>query len=143
MLCTMVCIMMYVVLLCENIWSISVVPPNITQPPTNTTITSGEDLNFTCTATGKPQAGISWLRNNNEAISNNSLSDGGVPVIITNSTIGNCSITDPPSQCVSSSTLQILKTRVGDSGEYSCVANNVAGSDVGAAQLIVNGKLFY
>ena len=122
-------------------WSyISAVPPHFTVPPTNATITSGEDVNFTCTATGKPRAVISWLRNNNEVINNNSLSDGGVPVIITNSAIGNCSITDPPSQCVSSSTLQILKTRAVDSGEYSCVANNVAGSDAGAAQLIVNGK---
>jgi len=82
------------------------------------------------------------LRNNNEVISNNSLSDGGVPVIITNSTIGNCSITNPPSECVSSSTLQILKIRAVDSGEYNCIANNVAGNNTGAAQLIVNGKLF-
>jgi len=75
-------------------------------------------------------------------ISNNSLSDGGVPVIITNSTMGNCTITDPPSQCMSSSTLQILKTRAFNSGGYTCVANNVAGRDVGAAQLIVNGKIY-
>ena len=91
------------------------------------------------TATGTPRAVISWLRNNNVLISSNSLSDGGVPVIITNSTIGNCSITDPPSQCVSSSTLQILNTRAVDSGEYTCVATNEAGRDTEAANLIVNG----
>jgi len=63
-------------------------------------------------------------------------------VIITNSTIGNCSITDPPSQCVSSNTLQILNTRVVDSREYTCVATNEAGSDAMTASLIVNGKIF-
>ena len=114
-------------------------PPHITLLPTNTIVISGEDVNFTCTATGKPQAVISWLRNYNEVISNNSLSDGGVPIIIANSAIGSCSITDPPSQCVSSSTLQILKTRAVDSGEYTCVANNVAGSDEAMITLIVNG----
>ena len=116
------------------------VVPVIMQPPVHRNITSGEVVNFTCTATGKPQAVISWLRNNNEVISSNSLSDGGVPVIITSSIMGNCTITDPPSQCVSSSRLQILNTRAVDSGEYTCVANNVAGMDDGTAQLIVNGK---
>ena len=59
--------------------------------------------------------------------------------VVTNSTIGNCSITDPLSQCVSSSTLQILNTRVVDSGEYTCVATNEAGSDTATVQLIVDG----
>ena len=114
--------------------------PVITKPPTNTTVTSGEDVNFTCTATGKPRAVISWLRNNNEVINDNSLSDGGVPVIITNSTMGNCTMTDPHSECVSSSRLEILKTRAVDSGEYTCVASNVAGRDGEITLLIVNGK---
>ena len=125
------------VLLC-----ISTVLPNITLPPTNATVTSDEDVNFTCTVTGKPRAVISWLRNNNEVISNKSLSDGGVPVIITNSIMGNCTITDPPSQCVSSSRLQILNTRAVDSGKYTCVATNVAGRDEIIFVLIVNGNIF-
>ena len=123
--------------------SFTTVVPIITQPPTNTTVTSGEVVNFTCTATGKPRAVISWLRNNNEVISNNSLSDGGVPVIITNSIMGNCTITDPPSQCVSSSTLQILNTRAVDSGEYTCVANNQAGNDKMMIALVVNGITYF
>ena len=116
-----------------------IVAPVITQPPLDKILTANKNANISCTATGKPQAVISWLRNNNEIISNNSLSDGGVSVIITNSTIGNCSITDPPSQCVSSSTLQILNTRAVDSGEYTCLATNEAGRDTKAATLIVNG----
>ena len=117
------------------------VVPVITQPPVDRNITSGDDVNFTCTATGKPRAVISWLRNNNEVISNNSLSDGGVPVIITNSIMGNCTITDPPSQCVSSSRLQILNTRAVDSGVYSCFATNEAGNVTNEGNLIINGKL--
>ena len=121
----------------------SVAVPNITELPTNTTVTSGEDVNFTCTATGKPRAVISWLRNNNEVKNNSSLSDGGVPVIITNSTMGNCTMTDPCSECVSSSRLEILKTRAVDSGEYTCVASNVAGRDDEITILVVNGKFCY
>ena len=125
--------------MCNNAFLPTAVVPVITQPPVDKNITSGDDVNFTCTATGKPRAVISWLRNNNEVISNNSLSDGGVPVIITNSIMGNCTITDPPSQCVSSSRLQILNTRAVDSGEYICVATNVAGRNEVIAMLIVNG----
>ena len=116
----------------------SVVIPNIMELP-SLSVTSLTSVPIACTTTGKPRAVISWFRNNNEVM-NNSLSDGGVPVIITNSIMGNCTITDPPSQCVSSSTLQILNTRSVDSGEYTCVATNVAGSDDGTAKLIVNGE---
>ena len=69
----------------------------------------------------------------------NSLSDGGVPVIITNSIMGNCTITDPPSQCVSSSTLQILNTRAVYSGEYTCVATNEEGIDSTSSFLDIHG----
>ena len=99
---------------------------------------SPQQVSLSCNATGKPRPVISWFRNDNELLSNR-LSDGGVPVIITNSIIGNCSITDPPSQCVSSSTLQILNTRAVDSGEYTCVATNEAGSTFVIAKVTVHG----
>ena len=124
-----------------HVCTVVTVIPVITEPPANTTVTSGENVNFTCTATGKPRAVISWLRNNNEVINDNSLSDGGVPVI-TNSTMGNCTMTDPRSECVSSSRLAILKTRAVDSGEYTCVATNVAGRDDETTILAVNGKVY-
>ena len=54
--------------------------------------------------------------------------------------MGNCTITDPPSECVSSSRLEILKTRAVDSGEYTCVASSVAGTDSASTSLIVNGE---
>ena len=59
--------------------------------------------------------------------------------MVSNSVMGNCTITDPPSQCVSSSTLQILNTRAVDSGEYTCVASNEVGNDTVTAQLIIDG----
>ena len=113
--------------------------PTIVQLPKNKTIKSSESTSFTCTATGKPQVLINWSKNN-IIIQNESLSDGGVPVIITNSTIGNCTITDPPSQCVSSSTLRISNATATDGGEYTCIAANVAGNDTDIGTLIVNGK---
>ena len=103
---------------------------------------SGSSVNFTCAATGKPRPAISWFRNDSKLLTNH-LSGGGIPVVITNSVMGNCTITDPPSQCVSSSTLQILNTRAVDSGEYTCIASNEAGSDTVMINLIVNGKYEY
>ena len=61
--------------------------------------------------------------------------------MVSNSVMGNCTITDPPSQCVSSSTLQILNTRAVDSGEYTCIATNEAGRNIETANLIVNGMI--
>ena len=112
----------------------------IIQPPTNTTVTSGEDVNFTCTATGKPRPVISWLRNKNE-LKNNTLSDGGSPIIINNIKYGNCTYTDPSRQCVLSSILYILNTTAPDSGVYRCIAMNEAGNDTKESNLIVNGML--
>ena len=118
----------------------AVVP--IVEPLIDRNTTSGEDVNFTCTATGTPQAVISWFRNDNELLNNHS-SDGGIPVVISNSVMGNCTITDPPSQCVSSSTLQILNTRTVDSGEYTCVASNEVGRDTAILNVIINGTSVY
>jgi len=114
--------------------------PVISQPPEERTVTSNDNVTFVCTVTSKPQAIIYWIRNNTVLISNISLSDGGVPFVITISTIGNCTPSNSPSQCASSSTLQILSTRAVDSGEYTCVATNKAGSDTATVQLIVNDK---
>ena len=85
------------------------------------------NVNFTCTAIAKPRAVVNWFRNNSLLMQ--SFYNENHIVIITNSMVGNCSITDFPSQCVSSSTLQILNARAVDSGEYTCVAINEAGSD--------------
>jgi len=114
--------------------------PDIIKPPVSKYVTSSGNVSFICTAANKPLPVINWLRND-KTLSNASLSDAGVPVvIINNSSTRNCGINDPPIQCVSSSTLQIFDTKVGDSGNYTCLATNGFGNDSNLASLVVNGK---
>jgi len=82
--------------------------------------------------TAKPQALVYWTRN--KVIVNET-----VQYLINSTVTGKCS-SNSTTQCVSSSTLQILNTRAVDSGEYSCVANNVAGNNSANLLLLVNGN---
>ena len=107
--------------------------PVITQPPVDVNANLSEEVNFTCIAIAKPRATIYWVKNMKTVIGNR------LGRMVSNSVMGNCTITDPPSRCVSSSTLQILNTRAADSGEYTCVAANEVGNDTVTAQLIIDG----
>ena len=51
-----------------------------------------------------------------------------------------CIITDPPSDCVITSTLDIYDVVPNDSGEYVCTAINDAGNDTASVSLTVHGK---
>jgi len=104
-------------------------------PPSDQTVLSPDAASFNCTSTGKPRADIYWINKENIVISNST-----EKYILSKYTIGNCTITDPPSQCVLFSTLRILNTKAVDSGEYTCVANNVIGNYSSTTALIVNGK---
>ena len=53
---------------------------------------------------------------------------------------GDCIITDPPSDCVITSTLDINDIVPNDSGEYVCTAINAAGNDTASVSLTVYGK---
>ena len=53
---------------------------------------------------------------------------------------GDCIITEPPSDCVITSTLDINDIVPNDSGEYVCTAINAAGSDTASGSLTVHGK---
>ena len=53
---------------------------------------------------------------------------------------GDCIITDPPSDCVITSTLDINDAVPNDSGEYVCTAINAAGNDTAFVSLTVHGK---
>ena len=112
-----------------------VVLPVITIPPDDQTVLSPEVASFNCSSTGKPRVDMYWIDRDNVLIN-----DTTDKYILSTYTIGNCTITDPPSQCVSSSTLQILNTRTVDSGEYTCVVTNEVGNYSSSTILIVNGE---
>ena len=59
--------------------------------------------------------------------------------IISYSTEGDCIITDPPSDCVITSTLYINDVVPNDSGEYVCTTTNAAGNDTASGSLTVHG----
>ena len=110
------------------------VVPVITTPPTNLTVVSPDSATFNCTATAKPQAVIQWTRNG--IILNDTMGK----FTISYSTEGDCIITDPPSDCVITSTLDINNVVPNDRGEYVCTAINAAGSDIASVSLTVHGK---
>ena len=61
---------------------------------------------------------------------------------ITVTTEGDCIITNPPSECVITSILDIADNVPNDSGEYVCAAINDAGNNTASVSLTVNGKHF-
>ena len=61
-------------------------------------------------------------------------------ITITDSTQGDCIITNPPSECLITSILEITDSVPNDSGEYVCTAINPAGNDTASVTLMVNSK---
>ena len=106
--------------------------PNIITPPVTQTVMSSSNVTFICAASSKPQLKIHWRKNGN-ILANNS------KIIITNHTRGSCAITDPPEQCVVSSTLEISNAQSPDSGIITCIATNEVGYLERSATLSVDG----
>ena len=96
------------------------------------------NVTFTCAANANPRALIQWIFNGN--VLRNMSDTDGTKYLITNETEGNCAITDPPSQCETSSTLEIFNTQPADSGEYTCNASNPAGASIESAELHITGN---
>ena len=110
------------------------VVPVITVPPINLTVISPDSATFICTATAKTRAIIQWTRNG-------IVLDGSMgKFMISDTREGDCIITDSPSDCVITSTLDIDDVVPNDSGEYVCTAINAAGSDTASVSLTVHGK---
>ena len=59
---------------------------------------------------------------------------------ITDSTQGECIITNLPGDCMITSTLRIADCVPSDSGEYVCTATNAIGNETTTLSLIVHGK---
>ena len=96
------------------------------------------NVTFTCVANANPRAVIKWSFNGN-VLRNISDTDGS-RYYITTGAEGNCLVTHPPSQCETSSTLEIVNTQLADSGEYTCNASNAAGATIVSANLTVTSK---
>ena len=124
----------YIVVISFKTFYYTTVVPVITTPPTNLTVISPDSARFSCTATAKPRAVIQWTRN--RIVLNGTLGKS----TISYSTEGDCIITEPPSDCVITSTLDINDIVPNDSGEYVCTAINAAGSDTASGSLTVYGK---
>ena len=101
-------------------------------PPLSQITEGSSNISFICVANAKPQATIQWMKNGN-------LLSNSTTMIISSITMGNCSITDSPDQCMTSSTLRIFNTQPSDSGVYTCNATNEAGYVGENATLTVNG----
>ena len=110
------------------------VAPVITTAPTILTVVSPDSATFNCAATAKPRAVIKWTRNGIV------LNGTAGKFFISDVKEGDCIITDPPSECVISSTLDIKDTVPNDSGEYVCTAINAAGNDTASVSLPVHGE---
>ena len=107
--------------------------PNVTKISSNQEVISNNAATFHCNATAKPIATFYWLKDGVE-LSNITRSQ----VNITYSTDGsNCNDSDPPEQCVSSSTVMILHTMLNDTGNYTCVAFNDYGNKSKSLHLAV------
>ncbi len=91
---------------------------------------NGEDLNITCTATGKPKpSSIEWQLNGTTISSIDRIT-------ITNEDIDELTI---------SSTLDINPVHFNDTGNnYTCISSNVAGGIVmDSSSFIIDGKYIY
>ena len=96
---------------------------------------SPDGATFNCTATSKPRAIIQWISNDGMG-----LNDMLGKFTINNTVEGDCIITNPPSECVITSILEIANSVPNDDGEYVCTAVNAAGDDTASALLTVYSK---
>ena len=98
----------------------------ITQGPMNQSIPRGSSVNFTCSATGYPEANFTWYYGNTV------LDDDSVTTVVTVP-----ALYGPLLQQVS--TLTVDAVTLADEGTYTCSVNNGVGTAVASATLNVEG----
>ena len=91
--------------------------------PVDDVVLSPETAIFYCEASGVLAPNITW-RMNGETLE----SDSENITVLSGST----------GDTITNSTLQVLNTLPNDTGTYTCVATNAAGSDIASAELTVN-----
>ena len=96
---------------------------------------SNDSATFNCTATAKPRAVIQWTSNDGTVLNGTTGKFTTIDLVE-----GDCMITDPPSECVITSMLEIADIVPNDDGEYVCTAINPAGNNTAFAPLTVHGK---
>uniref|UniRef100_A0A8C2XPW3 non-specific serine/threonine protein kinase n=1 Tax=Cyclopterus lumpus TaxID=8103 RepID=A0A8C2XPW3_CYCLU len=96
-------------------------PPEFLLPVSDVACEGGDCVTLRCKACARPRASVTWRGPDNNTLSNN----------------GQYSITYSET---GEATLRILGVSVEDSGVYTCVATNVAGSVTSSASLRVSGE---
>ena len=93
----------------------------------NQIINEGDNISFTCQATGAPVPNISWYFNDNPVDNITTMKYTTSLSIINTITINN--------------TLTIMNVQSSDMGTYTCNATNVVSTDTSSGVLTVNGEL--
>ena len=97
------------------------VAPAVYRPPRDAETPAGSTVSFNCFVAGEPRPTVRWQR-------------GGEPVTLTTS--------DKHAVTHDGSVLVIRDVTVDDSGDYECVAENMAGTTRAVARLSVWGQFF-
>ena len=98
-----------------KLFSICIVAANITQGPIDTPAMIGDNITFTCTATGIPLPTITWMDQDGNIVGTTS------DMVINDTTI--------------QSTLTLINLQVDDFRNYICLANNTFNGDTLTALL--------
>lgn len=96
--------------------------PKITDPPVGTGDVIGGDVEFVCSATGRPMPTVEWRRSGGELPAQHEIEMKAVELFKWKST------------------LSIRGVTQSDEGLYVCVATNALGNDSAAAPLNIYGK---
>jgi len=105
-----------------------IVPPVITVPLENTTITEEYNTTITCEALGYPPPTIIWSKNDGALSDRVSVSDS-VSVLTGNGNVTSVSVT-----------LTLINANREDTGVYQCTASNIVGTNEMDVDVIVQCK---
>lgn len=100
-----------------------IAPPERVTQPTDTSLNSGDTIQFLCSAFGNPLPSITWKK------------DGNILFNSTNVIITDEAITDTTIQ----STLSLINVSIDDNAVYTCDASNSVGNNSGNFSVEVLG----